>query len=357
LVTDPASAPAVLSGADLRVHLVITNTGSITVTDMGWASDALDLTTCGVPETLAPDQVWTCTLSLPWGANLRGLDVEISAAAVDDAGMRRARTERDTGYYYGAVPELIVKKFVSGDDGNHWYDADTSPGPLFPSDARLRFRMVVTNTGNVPLRALSLEDDALDLNTCPWDDPFAVDDGLTCEISGSWQAGEHVNTVTASGRFTDDTGTAAFRSDSDRAYYFGSVLGLFVEKRVASDSSRWYDADLVTDALTITVETPISWQLIVSNTGTVPLAISLLDELDGLPLELDSLCDEVPPDALSPGSGYQCTYEDSATSESPGTHVNRLSVEGTYEGSHVSLIDEAYVIVRQYRVYLPVLFR
>jgi hypothetical protein len=166
-----------------------------------------------------------------------------------------------------------------------------------------------------------------------------------------------VNTVTAAGRFTDVVGSVAYPSDSDRAHYFGTILGLSLEKRVASDSWIWYDADSESDALTITVETPIFWRVIISNTGTVPLSFSILDELDGVPLALDSLCDVPLPDGLSPGAGYQCTFEDSVTSESPGLHVNRLSVEGTYNDAQVRVIDEAYVTVGHYRVYLPVLFR
>ena len=45
------------------------------------------------------------------------------------------------------LPSITIKKYVSGDGGETWNDADSPPGPSITTDPMFKF--VITNTGNV----------------------------------------------------------------------------------------------------------------------------------------------------------------------------------------------------------------
>lgn len=66
-----------------------------------------------------------------------------------DAGVRVAR------------PLIDIQKYVSFDNGATWHDADTVPGPQYYPQTGIdpSFKFVVTNTGNVTLTDISVDDD------------------------------------------------------------------------------------------------------------------------------------------------------------------------------------------------------
>ena len=61
-----------------------------------------------------------------------------------------------------ARPSIDIQKYVSFDNGTNWYDADTEPGPQYDPKTQPDpvFKFVVTNTGNVTLTDISVDDDA-----------------------------------------------------------------------------------------------------------------------------------------------------------------------------------------------------
>ena len=78
-------------------------------------------------------------------------------------------------YYCEKIPDpaITLKKQVSVDGGTAWLDADEGPGPQLVYPTIPKFRFVVTNTGNVTLTDIVVEDDVLDLapndpNTDKW---------------------------------------------------------------------------------------------------------------------------------------------------------------------------------------------
>lgn len=99
---------------------------------------------------------------------------------------------------------IDVEKYVSLDDGATWLEADTATpetetGPL---DC-IKFKIVVTNDGNITLNTVELTDDQLDLNYDGVDDVITLS---TLSVGGSyeliyelpWELGENTNTATAS---------------------------------------------------------------------------------------------------------------------------------------------------------------
>ena len=51
---------------------------------------------------------------------------------------------------------IAVKLYISTDNGVTWFDADTSPGPLTSEGMPVLLKYVVNNTGNVPLKNVTL---------------------------------------------------------------------------------------------------------------------------------------------------------------------------------------------------------
>jgi uncharacterized repeat protein (TIGR01451 family) len=68
------------------------------------------------------------------------------------------------------TPGIDVKKYVSLDNGSNWEEADTAPGLVVPQGTDLLFKYVVTNTGNVPLKNVTLTDSVFNGSSVP---PFS----------------------------------------------------------------------------------------------------------------------------------------------------------------------------------------
>ena len=157
-------------------------------------------------------------------------------------------TASDDSSYFGAKPTIDVEKYVwvgqYEADGvtKIWVDADSPTGPtlLATSGINPQFKFVVVNTGNVALSNVTLSDSVFDLNgaaagTAIAVGSLAVGDGVaggtdTYEFiytGATWQLGQHSNTATASGTYTDDAGHSRTPQDTDAAHYYGTY-GAFV---------------------------------------------------------------------------------------------------------------------------------
>ena len=95
--------------------------------------------------------------------------------------------------------------------------------------------------------------------------------------TGTWSAGQHTNTATASGTFTDSAGNIQTPSDRDDANYFGAAPAIDVEKYVSVDGGlTWLDADSPTGPYLNNGTAP-QFKFVVTNTGNVALANVSLD--------------------------------------------------------------------------------
>ena len=96
-------------------------------------------------------------------------------------------------------PDITIQKQVSVDGGSTWQNAGEAPGPQLVSPNLPWFRFIVTNTGNVTLTGIVVEDDVLDLapdnpDTDKWTIPSLAPGGsATLDIEYStWN--ERLNT-------------------------------------------------------------------------------------------------------------------------------------------------------------------
>jgi len=191
-------------------------------------------------------------------------------------------------YHFGSQPGIELMKFTNGQDAN------VPPGPTLAVGEQAVFTYRVRNVGNVALVPISLIDDAGSPDNSGDDfspDPVLGDDqnnigdtngnGLL-DLTEEWQfeatrnvvAGPYENTAVASAR-EDETGEVV--NDSDVSNHFGAVTGIDIQT-----STNGEDADSPTGPL-VAVGTQVDWDYQVSNTGNVPLDITLIRDDNGTP--------------------------------------------------------------------------
>jgi hypothetical protein len=90
------------------------------------------------------------------------------------------------------------------------------------SGRHVYFTFWVTNTGNVELADITLQDTVFDLPGTCTPDPLTPSAYFDCEIGpfGAVTA-EHTNTVTVTVAYVDDCGSGAAPTDEDDANYLG----------------------------------------------------------------------------------------------------------------------------------------
>jgi uncharacterized repeat protein (TIGR01451 family) len=192
----------------------------------------------------------------------------------DSKGNLISASDPETVTITDVVPMIDIVKYVSVDGGATWADANTAPGPSLQSGTNPRFKFVLTNTGSVTLGSLTLSDPNFaafyqaDLSTpCAIPSTLAPAASFTCYASSAWAAGQHTNTATATGSFTDSVGNVETGSDTDSANYFGEVPALNVAK--ASTTTAITAADQV-----------VPYTFVVTNIGNVTLTAITVSDLN-----------------------------------------------------------------------------
>lgn len=114
------------------------------------------------------------------------------------------------------TPSIDVANYVSVDGGKTWIDANIEPGPTLVSPTKPMFKFVVTNTGNVNLKDVTLTDTSFGTITSGGIIPPG---GWFEQIRlGTFASGKQTNTATATGNYGSQ-----IVSDSDPVFYFGLV--------------------------------------------------------------------------------------------------------------------------------------
>lgn len=204
-------------------------------------------------------------------------------------------------YHFGSLPGVQIVKFTNGEDANE------SPGVTIPVGEQAMFTYRVRNVGNVALELTNLRDDggspdngSDDFSPAPvlGDDQNNIGDingnGLL-DLTEEWQfeasravvAGPYANTAVVTAR---DQLTGEVVNDDDVSNHFGAVTGIDIQL-----STNGEDADLPTGPL-VAVGSEVVWDYHVSNSGNVPLNITLIRDDNGTP---DNEGDDFSPNAIS----------------------------------------------------------
>ena len=153
-------------------------------------------------------------------------------------------------------------------NGSAWLNADEITGPYLGSGP-VQFKINVTNTGNVDLTNLTVNDSKfgpISLGTST----LASGASTEAQYNLSWVSGQQNNTATVSGSYN-----GAKYNDSDSAYYYGSNSSIAVKKYVW-DGIKWDDADTAPGPYLGT--SPVQFKIVVTNTGNVDLSNISVDD-------------------------------------------------------------------------------
>jgi hypothetical protein len=292
-----------LAGSNVFWTYAVTNNGPVDLTDIVLTDDVEGLIANLVSgddgdQVLEVGETWIYQAQdadavLGPYANL----ATVTGRFTDGLGTTTDVQDSDPSNYVGVRPDVDIEKLVSVDGGATFVDADDPAGPLLLEGTNQPiFRFVVTNTGTVALTDLVVDDDKLDLNGAAAGDTvtiasLAVGDSIAFTVTGAWQAGQHVNTATVAGTFTDDWGNSADVGDSDKAHYVGQSAqrSLDIEKTTdGSSNGNAVDSDYDNEDAAngagvpvLTVGSDVTWTYRVTNDGQASFAaaeIAIVDD-------------------------------------------------------------------------------
>jgi uncharacterized repeat protein (TIGR01451 family) len=207
--TDNNSAPGlmVVAGSTVTWTYEVTNTGNVTLTNLSLVDDKAGTVSCPVT-SLAAGATTTCTKT---GIAVAGQYTNIgTVTGKPPAGANVTDTDPDN--YFGSAPAVTLLKKTNGTNNN------SAPGVQVATGSTVTWTYLITNTGNVPLTAVTLTDDKIGAITCPAT-TLAVGADMTCTKTGVAITGQYTNIGTVTGK--PPVGSNVSAADPDN--YFGSV--------------------------------------------------------------------------------------------------------------------------------------
>ncbi|NNC75740.1 MAG: hypothetical protein HKN93_09555, partial [Acidimicrobiia bacterium] len=169
-------------------------------------------------------------------------------------------SDDDPANYFGWFSGIDLEKLTNG------LDSDDAPGELIVAGSTVTWTYEVTNTGNVDLANVLVQDDqegiicVIDLLAAG-----ATDD---CSAQGIAQAGQYANIADVAGTPVNDGDVLGpNETDVDPSHYFGTDPMIDISKNAEGEDSQ-----------TIEVGSSVTFTIRVENTGNVPLTdVSVLD--------------------------------------------------------------------------------
>ncbi len=301
-----APGPTIQVGDPAVFEYVVTNTGNLRLVDIDLVDDVLGAITCPATALDAGEDM-TCTVSdvAVLGAYTNTADVTAQPVYPDGSDAGGLLEDSDPANYFGGEPGLSVVKSVNGDDAN------TAPGPLVAAGSTVTFDYIVTNTGNLDLDSISLDDDVLGPVTCPAT-TLAVGASMACSVTDEAVADAYTNVATVTGQPLGRDGAPFGEplTDDDPANYFGGEPSIGVTKLVNGFDANNPTGPLVDDG------DPVTFTYVVENTGNLDLdSVALVDDVIGA-----IAC---PATTLAVGEQMTCTITDVAVA---GPYTNTATV-------------------------------
>lgn len=340
---DEPTGPNVIVGGTVRWTYVVTNTGNAPLTGVAVTDDMVDAAAIDCDGTgsnvitgpLAPGASFECVAegvaTLGQYANL-GSVVGTGPATTDANGDSFPGIEvadEDPSHYVGIQPAIDIEKATNGQD------ADEPAGPPIAVGGVVRWTYAVTNTGSVPLTAVTVVDDMVDADDIDCDGtgsnvvpgPLAPGAAFTCEATGAAIEGQYANLGTVTGIAPETTDVNGERvdgmevTDEDPSHYFGVLPAIDIEK-----ATNGHDADDPTGPR-IPVGSTVTWTYVVTNTGNVPLTdVTVSDDVeDAAGIDCAGTGSNVVAGPLAPGDGFTCTATGTAEG---GQYANLGTVTG-----------------------------
>ncbi len=287
--------PFLRSGAPVSWMYWITNTGNATQTITLMDDHVADVS-CPASQ-LEAGAAMTCDANGVVVAGLYSNTAVVTGTPLAGAVVNA----RATNYYFGAAPALTPVKYTNSQL------ATSSTGPFIPVGQPVTWTYVITNSGNVALNAIVLNDNRVGSVSCP---SSSLDAGssMTCMATGIATQGLYTNSATVTG--TPPVGGVIVANSSSS--YYGIAPALTLHKLVNSVEATMAPGPFIPAGQVVT------WTYLVSNTGNITLSnLALVDNQIG-PISCGT-------SILSPSAGMQCTATGIATS---GQYSNSATLTG-----------------------------
>lgn len=272
--------PSVSLGSTIQWTYLVTNTGTLQLTDVSVTDSREVAVTC--PKTvLEPGESMTCTAS----GIAQACQYSNTAIVEGHPAGGETVTARDDSFYFGQHNAAItIDKKTNGED------SPQPPGQSIDVGSAVQWTFAVTNTGDVSLTEVLVTDDRAGAVTCP-KSTLASGESMTCSASGTALAGQQRNVATVTGKPPCGNVVTA----TDASHYRGVTPGIRLEKLINGE-----DADDSAHAVPLMVGAPVLWSFVVTNTGDVPLSdVAVTDD----PMR-SITC---PKNTLEPGESMTCT--------------------------------------------------
>ncbi|MFC6418592.1 hypothetical protein ACFP7B_11050, partial [Sanguibacter inulinus] len=286
------------AGETIDYSFVLTNTGNVTLTDVSVDDPKAGPVTCA-PTTLEPGQSVTCTADAPYTVTeqdvIDGGVVNVAtgnATTPPDVDPIVPPTDTETTPTPVAGAGLSIDKVASLNDANSNGVADAGE--------TIDYSFVLTNTGNVSLSDVSVDDPKAGPVTC---DPTALAPGesVTCTADTPYTVTEQdvidggvVNVATGNATTPPGVDPIVPPTDTETTPTPVAGAGLSLDK-VASLN------DTNSNGLADAGET-IDYSFVLTNTGNVTLTGVSVDDPKAGPVTCD-------PTTLAPGESVTCTAD------------------------------------------------
>ncbi|MBN6191439.1 DUF11 domain-containing protein [Aneurinibacillus sp. BA2021] len=306
-------------GDTIAYTFTVTNTGTVTLTDVAVDDPKVGTVTCDVT-TLAPGAVATCTAApytITAADETAGEVANTATAAATDPGGDPAPTADDstTTPVVASAAALTIDKVAGA-------PVDVDGNGITNAGDTIAYTFTVTNTGNVAVSEITVDDPKVDAVTC---DVTTLAPGAVANCTAApyvitaadETAGEVANTATAAG--TDPDGdSVASDPDSTTTPVVTPAPALSFEKTAGTP------VDVNANGITDEGDT-IAYTFTVTNTGNVTVTdVAVTDAKVGA-----VTCDVT---TLAPGAVASCAsapYTVTAADEAAGEVANTATASGT----------------------------
>lgn len=192
------TGPYVGVGSPTRFTYTVVNNGDAVLGDVVVSDDVLGEVACPATE-VGPHSSMDCTATTSAVAGQQRHTGTVDATVVPSASGSSgfgilavtALQASDVAHYFGMVATATITATVDGEA------ATTAPGPVFENGHVRTVRLIVTNTGNVPLTLGSLDTGALGAVDCGTIDVVPVDGTVECTVKWTPQPGNYSFPITA----------------------------------------------------------------------------------------------------------------------------------------------------------------
>jgi hypothetical protein len=208
-----APGPEITIGSTVTWSYLITNDGTVPITQIVVADDRGVTVSCNGQTSLQPGASMTCT-----GTGIVTVEGQyrnvgtVTANWTSSTGSGQV-SDSDPSHYLGVSP-LEIEKLTNGEE------ADVAPGPSILVGDPVTWEYVVRNIGTVPLTAITVSDDRGVAVDCGGQTTLAAGASMTCTGSGVAVEGQYRNVGTATATWTAGTLSGQVTA-SDASHYVG----------------------------------------------------------------------------------------------------------------------------------------